>query len=183
MLCAYSRVGAPHVPSCSAPRVDSSGWPACEECGRRLSTCKGKLYKRDPGRICQECKNKELKAPFGVTAAAAAAPPPAPPRSHKRRAESDPGESSDTAAISAVIFSAPPLPLHKQPIWPSHRWALRPSCRRSRATADAWHSLISSGELRQWEVKRGGFYQHDTHLSLTCSLVDAVRVRLLSGSD
>lgn len=77
----------------------------------------------------------------------------------------------------------PPFPLHKQPLWPSHRWALRPSCRRSRATAAAWHALISSGELRLWEIKRGGFHQHDTHQSLICSLVDAVRVRLLSGSE
>ena len=60
---------------------------------------------------------------------------------------------------------------------------LRPSCRRSRVTAAAWLALISSGELRRWEIKRGGFYQHDTHLSLTCSLMDAVRVRLLSGSE
>jgi hypothetical protein len=80
-------------------------------------------------------------------------------------------------------IAPPPLPLHKQPIWPSHRWALRPSCRRSRATAAAWHALICSGELRQWEIKRGGFYQHDTHQSLVCSLEDGIRVRLLSGSE
>jgi hypothetical protein len=30
--------------------------------------------------------------------------------------------------------------------------------------------------MRQWEMKRGGFYQHDTHL-------DAIRARLLSGSE
>lgn len=77
----------------------------------------------------------------------------------------------------------PPLPLHKQPIWPSHRWALRPSCRRSRATAAAWHALITSGELRQWEIKRGGFYQHNTHQPLVSCLVDTVRVRLLAGSE
>ncbi len=183
VACACWCVDAPHVPSCSRPRVDSSGWPACEECGRRLSTCKGKLYKRDPGRICQSCFDTQRRGARRTSSAASLSPGSVEEtikRSHKRRATSDPGQS---AADNAVALTPAPLPLHKQSTWPSHRWALRPSCRRSRATAAAWHALISSGELRQWAVKRGGFYQHDTHLSLTCSLVDAVRVRLLSGSE
>jgi hypothetical protein len=159
--------------------VDTSGWLACEECGRRLSCCKGKLHKRDPGHICQDCYNRARKPPSAVLSAAAS-PPVEPLRSHKRRATSVPGQF---AADNAVTLAPPPLPLHKQVIWSSHRWTLRPSCRRSRATAAAWHALISSGELRQWEVKRGRFYQHDTHQSLSCSLVDAARVRLLSGSE
>jgi hypothetical protein len=176
---AYYCVEAPHVIACSAPRMDSSGWPACENCGRRLSCCKGKLHKRDPGHICQDCYNRARKPPSAVLSAAFS-PPAEPRRSHKRRATSDLGQS---ATDNAVTLAPPSLPLHKQGIWPSHRWALRPSCRRSRATAAAWHALISSGELRQWAVKRGGFYQHDTHESLSCSLEDAVRVRLLSGSE
>lgn len=43
-------------------------------------------------------------------------------------------------------------------------------------------AVIDSGELRKWEVKRGGYLQHETHDSLVCAAEDGVRVRLLSGS-
>jgi hypothetical protein len=57
LICACVCIGAPHVLLCSAARKDSSGWPACELCGRRLSTCKGKLYQHGPGKICKRCYN------------------------------------------------------------------------------------------------------------------------------
>jgi hypothetical protein len=164
--------------------MDASGLnQLCEQCGTRLSRCKGKLYKRDPGRICQSCFDTQRRSMHRTSSAVSLIPDDVHEtvkRSHKRRATSDPGQS---VADHADTLEPPPLPLHKHSLWRSHRWALHPSCRRSRATAAAWHALITSGELRQWEIKRGGFYQHDTHLSLACSLVDGVRVRLLSGSE
>jgi len=78
-----------------------------------------------------------------------------------------------------IPHTSTPLPLHLQSTWSSHGWTLRDSSRRTCATATAWLSLIKSGELKHWQVKRGGFYQHDTHLPLTCSFWDAVRARLL----
>ena len=57
-----------------SPRVDSSGWPACELCGRRLSKCKGKLHLLPPGKICSPCyKVREGYQP--ATGAAAPQPP------------------------------------------------------------------------------------------------------------
>jgi hypothetical protein len=55
-VCAlYCYAGAPLAFSCARARVDSAGEPACELCGRRLRTVKGKLYKHENGRICQRC--------------------------------------------------------------------------------------------------------------------------------
>jgi hypothetical protein len=181
--CAHGGVGAPLVVG-GSPRMDAPGLnQLCEQCGARLSRCKGKQRKCGAGHICQSCFDKQrrgTKHAVPAPLAHLAGVQQAAERSHKRRAASDPGES---AADHATTLAPLSLPLHKQPLWASHRWALRPSCRRSRAEAAAWHALVSSGELRHWEIKRGGFQQHDTHLSLPCSLVDAVRVRLLSGSE
>ena len=177
MCHAYCCVGAPHVPSCSGPRVDSSGWPACELCGRRLSTCKGKLHKRDPGRNCHCCYTKASRSLF------AAPPAPSPPevmakRSHKR-ARSDPGERVAAAAPALP----PPLPLHQQATWLTHQWSLQSSCRSSRSLAASWLTLSCSDELREWEVKRGLFWQHSADAALPCSFLDEQRVRLRHGSD
>jgi hypothetical protein len=38
--------------------------------------------------------------------------------------------------------------------------------------------LAKDSELKKWEEKRGGFYQHNTSQSLTCSFLDEKRVRL-----
>jgi hypothetical protein len=43
--------------------------------------------------------------------------------------------------------------------------------------------LAKDSELQKWEEKRGGFYQHDTSQSLTCSFLDEKRVRLRHGSE
>jgi hypothetical protein len=72
-------------------RVDSAGKQVCEDCGKRLSRCKGKLHNSGAGKICQSCYNK-ARNPSSVALPAASASPAAFQRSHKRRAESDPGE-------------------------------------------------------------------------------------------
>jgi hypothetical protein len=48
--------------ACPAARVDSAGKPACEQCGRRLSSCKGKLHRHGSGHICQHCYNQARPA-------------------------------------------------------------------------------------------------------------------------
>jgi hypothetical protein len=44
-------------------------------------------------------------------------------------------------------------------------------------------TLATSTELKSWQEKRGGFYQHDTHHSLDCSHMDELRVRLRASSE
>jgi len=49
--------------------------------------------------------------------------------------------------------------------------------------AASWLTLATSTELKEWEEKRGGFNQHDTHRSLVCSHLDELRVRLRASSE
>ena len=74
-------------------------------------------------------------------------------------------------------------PLHLQLTFPTHGWALQPGHRNSRALAAGWLTLATSTELKNWEEKRGGFYQHSTHDSLVCSHLDELRVRLRASSE
>jgi len=152
--------GALHVSPCLPARLDSAGKPACEECGKRLSTCKGKLYKHGAGKICHRCHN----VLSGLVAAPVAAAPEAPVRSHKRKLH--------TASIAAPTTPLPPPSPFHQPLWHSHGWSLHTSSRSSRGAAASWLQLAQSDELKQWKRKRGGFYQHDTHPSLVCSFLD-----------
>lgn len=177
MVCASADVGALRVSEGSGARVDSSGWPACEECGRRLSRCKGKLYQHGPGKICQRCYNIKV----GHQAASVTVPPPPPSRSHKRQAS-----SSAIAASPLPPFALSPPeqpPLHLQPTFPMHGWALQHGHRNSRAVAASWMKLATSTELKNWEEKRGGFFQHSTHDSLVCSHLDELRVRVRKSSE
>ena len=100
-----------------------------------------------------------------------------PARSHKRKL---------TGTPAATLAPPPPPPLlspFQQPLWHSHGWSLRSSSRGSRASAASWLQLAQSDELKNWQEKRGGFWQHDTHQSLVCSFLDEQRVRLLHGSE
>ena len=173
MCCAYWYVGAPLVSVGLISRVDSAGKPACEECGKRLNRCKGQLYKKLPGLNCQECYNTER---FPVSSALAA-PPPAPVarRSHKRKS---PFEGRSTTIISMTM---PPTfnfySLQQQ------GWKLLNSSRTTRALCTSWLQLVRDNELKQWEIKRGGYYQHETTKSLICSFLDEKRVRLRQSAD
>jgi hypothetical protein len=83
-----------------------------------------------------------------------------------------------------MLAPPPSLPsLFDLPVFNTHGWALRAPTRSTRGTAASWLELAQSDELKQWEVKRGGFWQHDTHPSLQCSFLDEKRVRLLHGSE
>lgn len=153
--------------------MDSAGKPACEGCGRRLSKCKGKLYKKPPGLICHLCYND----PERNSRPPSAAPPPA--RSHKRK---DPPAGEPHSAPAAL--TAPPLlPSAPPASFTTHGASFRPSTRTSRATAASWLELARDSELARWEVKRGGYHQHDTALSLQCSFLDEKRVRLRHSAE
>jgi hypothetical protein len=161
----------------AGPRKDTDGQPVCERCGTRWTRCKGKLYKHGAGKMCSNC----YKLREGIRTAPAPPVPSAPARSHKCKQPSAPA-----APAAPVVTLAPPpsLPsLFDRPVFSTHGWALRASTRSTRGTAASWLELAQSDELKQWEVKRGGFYQHDTHPSLTCSFLDEQRVRLLHGSE
>jgi len=110
---AHCCVGASCVSSCPGPRVDSAGKQCCElhATPRRLTKCKLPLHKYGAGKICRECWDGLRRR--AVEPATAAAPPAADPlRSHKRRrAQSDPGESPDPAALPALTRRVtPPKP-------------------------------------------------------------------------
>ncbi len=100
-------------------------------------------------------------------------------RSHKR-ARSDPGKQP---AAAAVLIAPPPLPVPLKRSFHTLGSLLHPSTRSSRATASSWLDLAVNDELREWEEKRGGYYQHDTAKSLVCSFLDEKRVRLRHSAE
>jgi hypothetical protein len=101
-------------PLVSTARLDPSGWPACELCGRRLSTVKHhRAY--GPGRACHpRCKPQGKAAQDAAVSAAAAAAPLTP---RKRRAESHPGELPAQAtppALTRRVTPPSPVPANKK---------------------------------------------------------------------
>jgi hypothetical protein len=161
--------GAPLVTAGLKSRVDSAGYAACEVCGERLNRVKHHRP-HGPGRAC-----KKHLIPSKPTPVLAPSPPSTPPRSHKRKL---PTEGLFTIATRI----APPPP----PIFSSLQqlgWKLLVSSRRSRALCCSWLELAREDCLREWEIKRGGYHQHDTSKSLVCSHRDDQRVRLRSSAD
>ena len=106
-VCACGDVGAPLVSLCPEQRRDSAGKPACEICGRRLSTCKGKLHTHPQGKICTPC----YKIPDGhrVTSISVSSPPTS--RSHKRSSSLSPSPSTLLPAHSRHPLLSAPFPL------------------------------------------------------------------------
>ena len=115
--CACCCAGSSLAPPGAAPRTDSDGQLACEQCGKRLSRCKRPLHRHVPGHVCDPC--------FKVLKRTAAAPPSdaapaAPKQSRKRRAESDPGEPLGARSPSpprvrpSTYRVTPPTPIAAQ---------------------------------------------------------------------
>jgi hypothetical protein len=169
-LCA----GAHLLSAAPAARVTSAGKPACERCGVQLNRVKHHRP-HGAGRACApRCKSSS-------SAADAASLPPTPAaRSHKRSA---PDSGKQQALSTAPPPPTPTLPLHKQATWHTHGWSLHSSSRISRSTAASWLDLATNDELKGWEEKRGGFWQHDTSTSLPCSVLDEKRVRLRHSAE
>ena len=153
--------------------MDASRNQLCEKCSRRL--CDVKHHRTyGAGRACHPRCKPSKPAIDG----AALEPPPA-ARSHKRA----PSDSGKQESAPADLIAPPPPPTAPQPSFHTHGWSLRPSSRSSRVTAASWLELARDSELDQWEQKRGGFYQHDTALSLRCSFLDEKRVRLRHSAE
>jgi hypothetical protein len=167
------------VLACGGPLKDSAGCEVCLSCTRRLSNRKGKPRRSGAGHICQSCFDKQRR---GVHRPAEAAPTSSPHRSHKRRAQSDRGEFRTALAAA----TAPPSPvacsLFAHSRWATHQCRISAGSRRTRTLALSWLALLSSGELLDWEEKRGGFWQHVTHKQLHCSYEDDRRVKLLAAT-
>ena len=179
--CAHCYVGAPLVCARLTPRLDSAGKPACEQCGRRLADAKGKLHLHPPGKICQKCYDG-TRRPSSAAEVASTAQPSTPARSHKRKAGSDPGQQLPAAAAAVSLSPPAPPSLFTHSRWLTHQCRITPGSRRSRTLVHSWLALLTSGELREWEEKRGGFWQHVTHKQLQCSYEDDRRVKLLAGT-
>jgi hypothetical protein len=106
--CASLWIGAPLVPAGLLPRRDSFGYQICELCSARLNRVKHhRPY--GVGRACKACLVR-LDRGTPTTPVVSVAPV----RSHKRKAESDPGEQqtqqqqSRMQTITRRILPLPP---------------------------------------------------------------------------
>lgn len=163
--------GAPFPDASPTGRRTIDGHAACELCGRQLSHIK---HHRPfgVGRACSpRCKPFKLKVD-GAT------------RTHKRPSSNSPAPPAPGAPLP-VAQQTPQVqpPLHQQSTWSTHAWQLHVSSRTSRAMCGSWLSLMDSGELKGWQEKRGGWFQHETEAALVCSLEEQKRVHLLSSSE
>jgi hypothetical protein len=150
-------------------KVDKSGKPACEKCERRLSTCKGKLYKRSPGYICQHCHNKEHRPPSAAAARAAAAAaaaddPEVTPAPKRRRTLSDPGE---------LIEVTPTVKLSALLEWGRELYS---STRSTKSLAAAMVEIGAEVKAHQWTGISGSVKEWWMHEALECSRVDQIRI-------
>lgn len=156
-----------------AVRRDAAGRQLCEICGRQLA----KVKHHRPSGAGRACTPRCKPQKGGNLLASAPTLPP--PRSHKKGA-SNPGKERPAPA---VLIAPPPLPPTPPPFFHSHGTSFRPSTRTSRATSTSWLELALDSELNRWEEKRGGYFQHDTALSLQCSSQDEKRVRLRHSAE
>lgn len=141
--CAHCCVGALLADACLRPRVDSDGRPACELCGRRLSTVKGKLHLHPPGKICQKCYDNTRRPSSAPVAEVV------PVRSHKRKAGSDPGQALPAAtAVVASLLPLAPLSLFAHSRWLTHQCRITPSSRRSRTPVHSWQEDVPGARQR-----------------------------------
>ena len=173
VCCVSLSVGAPLRHIAADDMVPSAKRYLCALCHRDLAKVKHK-HRHGAGHACHpRCKpsKRVLDPPATV--------PDPPIRSHKR-SRSDPGKQSQPITHQ---ITTPPIPLHLQSTYPTHGWSFHHSTRASRAAAQSWFELGVSDELKEWEKKRGNFYQHDTSMSLNCSLLDEKRVRLRHSSE
>jgi hypothetical protein len=154
------------------PRVDTSGWPACEDCGKRLSKCKGKLYVQSPGKICNNCYFKKHHSPPSASSAFPIPPP------KRRRVVSDPGEHSITSQLAGNKRIAAPLQSSSSPPSPysfsSHGWSRCDTSRAGKALASAWRLIVP--EVQEWIEIRGGIHQTDTTINLECAQINGIRM-------
>ena len=94
--------------------------------------------------------------------------------------QADPGKS----ASSLILAPRPrPPPFLQISTWHTHGWLHVKATRTSTATASSWFKLAIDRELNSWELKRGGFYQHDTSTTLASTFLDRHRLRIRDYSE
>ena len=170
LSCACACVGAPLATAGATARVDSDGQAACEECGRRLTRCKGKLYKHGAGKICQRCYNIAEGRQKVPCAPVSAAPVHSPTSSTGQ-------PSSDTLAQPPQ--ATPPLLHGSSRLRRNVGAVLDASTRSSRACVKGWLELAEDDEVQShWRPLPCGCDELDTARSLICSFLDEKRVRL-----
>lgn len=111
-------------------------------------------------------KNENAEA---ATAAATAAPSPAPaPAAASSSSSSAATSSSASFETQMDRVQSPnntqPLPLHATANQQSHGWNLLSGSldRTARVLATSWLGVANGSDMTQWELKRGGFWQHAT---------------------
>jgi hypothetical protein len=113
VYCACCRVVIPLVSSGSDARMDSAGYPACENCGKRLNRCKGM------GHICQSCIDNQRRGARGAASATLVASIDAAASTSTRspkRARLDTGQQQSQPAVT---IAPPPSPASR---WHTHAW-------------------------------------------------------------
>ncbi len=71
-----------------------------------------------------------------------------------------------TPTISPPLSLSTPSPLHQQPTFLTHGWTIQIGHQTTKTIAIGWYELAISAKLKQWEQKRGGFYQHDANIAI-----------------
>ena len=171
-------------------RRDDAGNRLCELCWHRLSRAPpGSNNKRvsaaPPGEAHKAClrdpvRAEALRVDLVVSRAVA-----------ERTAAGASAATIRSATDAAAAKVQPPKPasgtfsvlqLHQQATWPTHQWTLQTEySRHSGSTAAAWRQLAASDEWRQWEEKRGRFWQHDARQQLQCSCCTTAAAVQLPG--
>ena len=147
-------------------RRDSVGKPLCEVCGRRLSKVKHHRP-HGVGRACAPRCNVSVVAPSPTSPSCVVG-------------HSDPGKS----APSLILAPRPrPPPFLQISTWHTHGWLHVKATQTTAVMASAWFKLAIHRELNSWELKRGGFYQHDTAMTLASTFLDRHRLRIRDYSE
>ena len=111
--CACWCIGAPVVlAGTGMPRMDGKH-QLCEECGTRLSRCKGKLHKHEKGKICQACYDETRRvssAPIPRTKRSYDTLQPTEQWKRRTKAKAAVAEVLDEIGVPLEAIAPPPTP-------------------------------------------------------------------------
>lgn len=172
-------VGAPKSSEELSVRRDAAGRQLCEICDRQLAKIKHTV----PCGVGRKCKHgcKPRKGDSHSTTSQLSIPP----RSHKR---TQPPACKPTTPPSASLTprAAPPASLRNRHTWNTHGWQMARGNRTRVSMMKDWHRLVSSkldGGFNGWQQKRAGFVEQNMRQSLSCSLLEQQRVRVVSSAE
>jgi hypothetical protein len=108
-----------------------------------------------------------------------------PVRSHKRQGTTN--RSANRRFLSSIIPPvSPQLALHDRDTWNTHRWKMIRGNRARRVSMTDWSRLVKetgSGAFNGWEEKRAGFYEQNMRQSLSRSILEQQRVRIVTSAE